>query len=250
MILFVGCSYTWGSGLQYEYLHNEKGWSIDKINQYLPDTFNLENLDYESDEYRKQHGFPNLVAKELNKSYVIGTYGNGGSNCTTIDNCLNYSHKALRAHSVSTIVVQFSDWLRDCGDVDIQKYPGDKTEITTQDYIDNEITKQINRINNLCNSLIDTQDSNFKEKNSFIHNYPKWVGLSWRSDLGKILKKLYPETFIPIYHNGQEYDSFDYIYQQGLRLCDNMPGVKDTHLNSEGCKVIANSIVRKLKTYE
>ena len=67
--------------------------------------------------------------------------------------------------------------------------------------------------------------------------------------MGKILKKLYPENFIPIYHNGQEYDSFDYI-DQGLRLCDSMPGVKDEHLNSEGCKVIANSIVRKLKTYE
>ena len=30
MILFVGCSYTWGSGLQYEDLY-DKGWSIDKL---------------------------------------------------------------------------------------------------------------------------------------------------------------------------------------------------------------------------
>ncbi len=30
MIYFVGCSYTWGSGLQYEYLE-KKGWSIEKL---------------------------------------------------------------------------------------------------------------------------------------------------------------------------------------------------------------------------
>ena len=38
MILFVGCSYTWGSGLQYEYLY-EKGWSVDEINNVLPDNY-------------------------------------------------------------------------------------------------------------------------------------------------------------------------------------------------------------------
>jgi hypothetical protein len=27
MILFVGCSYTWGSGLQYEYLHEKVDWN-------------------------------------------------------------------------------------------------------------------------------------------------------------------------------------------------------------------------------
>ena len=43
MIVFVGCSYTWGSGLQYEYLQ-DKGWSVDEINKVLPDNYHLENL--------------------------------------------------------------------------------------------------------------------------------------------------------------------------------------------------------------
>ena len=30
MILYVGCSYTWGSGLQYEYLL-DKGWSAKEL---------------------------------------------------------------------------------------------------------------------------------------------------------------------------------------------------------------------------
>jgi len=54
---------------------------------------------------------------------------------------------------------------------------------------------------------------------------------------------------MPIYYNGEKYDSFDMI-DDGLRLCDSMPGVKDEHLNSEGNKIIANSVIRKLKSYE
>ena len=92
-------------------------------------------------------------------------------------------------------------------------------------------------------------DPNLKDHKYPENPYPAWVGLSWRNDLGKVLKKHYPNNFIPIYHNGKEYDSFDYIYK-GLRLCDSMPGVKDEHLNSKGCKVIADSITRKLKSYE
>ena len=42
MILFVGCSYTWGSGLQYEYLY-DKGWSVDEINKVLPVNYHLEH---------------------------------------------------------------------------------------------------------------------------------------------------------------------------------------------------------------
>ena len=83
MILYVGCSYTWGSGLQYEYLQ-DKGWSVDELNQVLPVNYHLENLSYEADEYRKQNNWPNLVSKELDKAFVIGTYTNGGSNLTTI----------------------------------------------------------------------------------------------------------------------------------------------------------------------
>ena len=32
MILFVGCSFTWGAGLQFEYLSKKRGWTSDEIN--------------------------------------------------------------------------------------------------------------------------------------------------------------------------------------------------------------------------
>jgi hypothetical protein len=249
MIVFAGCSYTWGSGLQYEYLHNEKGWSIDKINKVLPDNYHLENLSYEADEYRKQNNYPNLVSKELNKSFVIATYTNGGSNLSTIRPCLEHTCRIARTQSVETVVIQFTDWIRDCGDINVERYPGDKTEITTQEYIDSEIIKQIEQNVDFCNHLRNDRDPNLKDHRIPTQKYPTWIGLSWRNDLAKILKSRYPENFMPIYYNGEEYDSFD-MMDDGLRLCDSMPGVKDEHLNSKGNKVIADSVIRKLKSYE
>ena len=80
MILFVGCSFTWGAGLQFEYLSKKRGWTSDEINAINPPKSYLENLDYKCDEYRKKHHYPNLVAKEMNMGYVMGKLGNGGTN--------------------------------------------------------------------------------------------------------------------------------------------------------------------------
>lgn len=249
MILFVGCSYTWGSGLQYEYLH-EKGWSVDELNQVLPVNYHLENLSYEADEYRKQNNWPNLVSKELDKAFVIGTYTNGGSQLTTIKQAIEHTHRIARSNSITTVVIQFTDWLRDVDDEKITKYPGNIADVTTQEFIDNEILYQMRQLVEVCDSLRDSEDPNLKDHKYPENPYPAWIGLSWRRDVGNVLKKHYPENFIPIYRDGKEYTSFAPNVDEGLRLCDSMPGLQDEHLNSEGCKVIANSIVKKLKQYE
>jgi hypothetical protein len=249
MIVFVGCSYTWGSGLQYEYLQ-DKGWSIDEINKVLPDNYHLEHLSYDADEYRKQNNWPNLVSKELNKSFAIGTYTNGGSNLSTIKPSLDNLYRIARSNSIDTVVIQFTDWLRDVNDKEIQRYPGNKTDIVTQEFIDNTILNQIEQLVNVCNSIRVSYDPNLKDHKYPENPYPAWVGLSWQKDVGDVLKKHYPENFIPIYRDGKEYSSFAPNVDVGLRLCDSIPGLADEHLNSEGNKMIANSVIRKLKSYE
>lgn len=249
MILFVGCSYTWGSGLQYEYLY-DKGWSVDEINKVLPVNYHLEHLSYEADQYRKQNNWPNLVSKELDRAFVIGTYTNGGSQLTTIKKSVEHTHKIARANSITTVVVQFSDWLRDVNDDTISRYPGNLLNVTTQEFIDNTILNQIEQVVNVCNSLRGAYDHNLKDHKYPKSPYPAWVGLSWQKDVGDVLKKHYPENFIPIYRDGKEYNSFAPNIDEGLRLCDTISGVKDDHLNSEGCKMVADSITRKLKSYE
>ena len=50
MIYFVGCSYTWGAGLQFELL-SKRGWTASQINDIIPPKTHLEHLDYDCDEY-------------------------------------------------------------------------------------------------------------------------------------------------------------------------------------------------------
>ena len=117
MILFVGCSFTWGSGLQYEYLE-KKGWSIDKINDdrnRIIKEDSIDPLDYNADEYRKQHSWPNLVAKKLNKPYRVGTT-KSSTNLNQILNSIKHEKElcmSSSANQIDTIVVQFTDWTRD-----------------------------------------------------------------------------------------------------------------------------------------
>ena len=248
MILYVGCSYTWGSGLQYEYL-SDKGWGVKELNKVLPVNYHLEHLSYEADEYRKQNNWPNLVSKELNKSFVIGTYTNGGSNLSTILPALNNTGRIARANSIDTIVVQFTDWLRDVGDEKISKYPGFIKDIVTEEFIETTILNQMRQIVHACNGIRESNDPNLKDHKYPKSPYPSWVGLSWQKDVGDVLKKHYPENFIPIHYKEKEYTSFSKI-DKGLRLCDSIPGLKDEHLNSQGNKMIADSVLKKLRQYE
>ena len=215
----------------------------------MPDNYHLENLSYGADEYRKQNNFPNLVSKELDKAFVIGTYTNGGSQLTTIKRSLEHTKIIARSNSITTVVVQFSEWLRDINDKKLRKYPGQILDVTTQEFIDNTILNQIKQVTNICNELRTMHDPNLKDHTYPESPYPAWVGLSWQKDVGDILKKHYPENFIPIHYKEKEYTSFSQI-DEGLRLCDSIPGVQDEHLNSEGNKVIADSVIRKLKSYE
>ena len=73
-------------GLQFELL-SKRGWRANQINDIIPNKTYLEHLDYDCDEYRKKHHFPNLVAKDNEYEYGLGKLGNGGSNDETDVNC-------------------------------------------------------------------------------------------------------------------------------------------------------------------
>ena len=138
------------------------------------------------------------------------------------------------AAAIELVVIQFTDWVRSC------------PEPESDNHIRKIITTQIDNINFGC-------ESNLKSK---------WIGWSWRDDLAQVLKTKYPKNFVPLYHKGKEYDSMDELivvdgnwrfddssfqHKDKLRICDVIQGVDDTHLSSTGHKVIANSIVRRLK---
>ena len=251
MILFVGCSFTWGAGLQFEYLTKERGWTSDEINAINPPKSYLEHLDYKCDEYRKKHHFPNLVAKEMNMGYGLGKLGNGGSNYE-IANILELTRTVLSgAKPIELVVIQFTDWVRSCPEiVNRQNYDGTgNIDFLSDKHIDDIITQQIKNIHDLTDEFL----------NKF---GVRWIGWSWKNDLAQVLKTKYPKNFVPLYHKGKEYDSMDELivvgvdwrfddssfqHKDNLRICDVIKGVNDPHLSSTGHKVIANSIIRRLK---
>tara|TARA_Y100000992_G_scaffold282014_1_gene230186 strand:+ start:204 stop:908 length:705 start_codon:yes stop_codon:yes gene_type:complete len=233
VILFVGCSYTWGSGLQYEYLY-DKGWSVDKLKDDMDRNIakdSIDPLDYKADEYRKQHSWPNLVAKKLNKPYRVGTT-KSASNLNQILKSIKHEKElcySSKSNQIDTIVVQFTDWTRD--------------DLIVEDSIDKTIEYHIKQIADSCDDIINDETIS---NNSYSNSYPAWIGLSWRKDIGNVLKEKYSENFTPIHHNNKEYTSFSQI-DKGYRLCDTIKGLNDKHLNSQGCKIISDSIIRKLK---
>ena len=248
MILFVGCSFTWGAGLQFEYLSKKRGWASDEINAINPPNSYLEHLDYKCDEYRKKHHFPNLVAKEMNMAYGLGKLGNGGNNYE-IAKILKHTRLELAGPDpIELVVIQFTNWTRSCPEI-FNRADSDGTDnrdFLSNDHIRKIITTQIDNINFGCEQ----------------HLKSKWIGFSWFRDLSDILKEKYPKNYMPLYHKGKEYDSMEELvvvdgnwrfddssfqHKDKLRICDVIKGVDDTHLSSTGHKVIAKSIIRRLK---
>ena len=230
MILFVGCSFTWGSGLQYEYLY-DKGWSIDKLTDdrdRIIKEDSIDPLDYKADEYRKQHSWPNLVAKKLNKPYRVGTT-KSSTNLKEILNSIKYEKElcySSSANQIDTIVVQFTDLLRD------------KVQFI-QNSTDETIEYHIKQIADACD---DIRNDEFISNHSYKNSYPSWVGLSWHKDIGEVLERDYPKNFIPLYFKKEKYNNFESFRESGGLIIK-----EDGHFNSNGCKVIADSIVRKLE---
>ena len=205
----------------------------------IPPTFKLESLDYSCDSYRKKHRYANLVAKELNVCHEVINMVNGGSNPNT--------RKLLNENPTpdyATYIIQFTNWARGVEDEDLKNY-------IKNDTIGDEILRQMK-------GIIST-----------IHTDANWYVFSWEEDAGDVLSKKYPDNHIPIYLDGKEYNSFTETVvnregnpsfnetpdngrggvsdDKGLRLCDVIPGLNDTHLSSKRHKMIADSIIRKLK---
>ena len=190
----------------------------------------IDPLDYNADEYRKQHSWPNLVAKKLNKPYRVGTT-KSSTNLTQILNSIKHEKElcySSSANQIDTIVVQFTDWTRD--------------DITFNNSVSQTIEHHVKQIADACN---DIRNDKFIKNKSYKTSYPSWVGLSWQKDIGKVLEKDYPENFIPLHYKKERYNNFESFRDSGGLIIE-----RDGHFNSKGCKVIADSIVKKLKQYE
>ena len=170
------------------------------------------------------------MAKKLNKPYRVGTT-KSSTNLTQILNSIKHEKElcySSSANQIDTIVVQFTDWTRD--------------DTTFENSVNRTIEHHVKLIADACD---DIRNDKFIKSKSYKTSYPSWVGLSWHKDIGKLLEKDYPENFIPLYYKKERYNNFE-----SFRESDGLILSRDGHFNSKGCKVIADSIVKKLKQYE
>lgn len=229
MIVFLGDSFTWGQGLQIPYWI-KNGKTIEECNRLMPPKFPSETYDYHADEYRKKHHFPNLVAKHFNKSYST-KWGNGGSNEDIVFHILNMG-KMLDINGVDFIVIQFTEIGRDQELSKLLSEPLLK-EInkSADEVIDEYIKEQIHFIDNFCRNTLKKP----------------WYAFSWRKEHGEILKKYYPNNFIPIIYGDNHFNNQEELMQYPVTLGSTIPNCQDAHLNEFGNEIIANSIISKIE---
>jgi hypothetical protein len=62
--------------------------------------------------------------------------------------------------------------------------------------------------------------------------------------MGKLLEKHFPENYIPFYLNNEEHKSFEVCFGDERYTFEKK--YQDEHLNSLGCKLVADSIIKKI----
>ena len=240
MILFLGDSFTWGQGLYFEKWQSE---GID-VMEWPFHEYPHEQLDYESHKYRKEHHFPALVAKHFDKDYNI-KWGNGGSNWDIIHQAnmipaLSPQYK----YGIDLVVVQLTDWARDDNRIIYKDDLNKKNSIPNINYLQ----KHENWENKLFDEMmIDEQMFQLnKLKEIFKKLGLRWIVISWLDDMGNIIKENFKKNYIPFYHKGKEYSSFQLCVRHNEYSL--YREFKDDHLNSNGCRLIADSIIKKIES--
>jgi hypothetical protein len=230
MILFVGCSFTWGAGLQYEYLIEQENYSFEQIQKMIPPDYFLERCSYKADKYRQEKHFPNIVAKYFDSAYCLAKNGNGGNNEEISRLVQDSSTRVLGGQGqCKLMVIQFTDWQRS--------------------YHNGHKVTDLEQINGIIKTQIDSIRNNIGDT--------KWVGISWFEDIGKVMKKYYPQNYVPIFERGEELTGFEKLCNEGGGRShsytiagwgeDRGGHIPDTHFNSYGHQFIAKQIIKKIK---
>ena len=205
MILFLGCSMTWGQGLQIEKWISD-GKSIDFCNKHNLPNYHAENLSYSDSQYRIAKSYPNLVAKELDVSYSM-KWGNGGTNDEIVFIVENLE-KLIHPYTLDLIVIQFTDMVRDEMFEYIHKN-------NFYDLIDVNLKNQINKIDKILTSPQ--------------INIP-WISLSWHKEHSNFLKEKYPKNFVRLYYDNKHFDNNNVRLSIGGAISYLYVDCKTTHL--------------------
>jgi lysophospholipase L1-like esterase len=224
MILFLGDSFTWGQGLEWEHLILDKKWKVEDVDKLIPPHGNCESLPIDLYDYRTKHHFPRLVSEHFNESYHIGRFGNGGSN-RNIYHILNNIEEFIHPENLNLIVIQLTHSSRNR-----------KVDESNIDTIHIEDAEEF--VNNI---------KRFQQKYSWV----RIVCLSWLPELGEEIKNKIGNKYVVSFNlnEKEKYGFENYISNSnwGYTL-NSTTGVQDGHFNSKGHKLISDSIIKHIES--
>jgi lysophospholipase L1-like esterase len=229
MILFLGDSFTWGQGLEWEYLINNQGWSYERCNKNMPPHNSLERLPLVCQDFRLKNHWPRLVSQNFNHQYHLGRCGNGGSNRDLLNIIDNIEHH-IHPENLDFIIIQLTHALRGA-------------QLEGINSIDEFFESAFNDVKQSIDS--------FKQKYKNINI----LFISWIPEYSPIIKKNYGNESLVTFDFGNTiYESFDEFYERlalskkyiepntGYNLIDN-------HFSLEGHQFVADNVIRHIKKY-
>jgi len=236
MILFLGCSLTWGQGLYIEKWLSE-GKDEKFCNRNSVPIFDAELLSYEDDLYRRENHFPNIVSQHFNRSYSCKWF-NGGKNDDIVKIIDNLSKG--QADKIDLVVIQFTDMTRDdeFAPISLNEW-GELIEVIPQ--------YQILKIHKKMTEL----------------KLP-WLALCWHEEHSNFFNKFLQNKLIKVRFQEKTYrniasmnqfvkDSIKFMNQDEkdevttFELCDKYPNINDGHPTLEWHEVVAESIIKKIQ---
>jgi lysophospholipase L1-like esterase len=224
MILFLGDSFTWGQGLEWEHLIQNENWKVEDINKIIPPKYACERLPIHLQDFREKNRWPRLVSEHFNHQYDLSRCGNGGSNNDAwifLENIENFIH----LENLDLIIFQFTNCHRNINNIS----NGDIEDIFNSDV--NAFEYHMNII---------------KSKNKNV----KFLTLSWLPETADRLEsQLGSRYLIKFNHNGVIYNSFEKFLDE-MTLYSKYKGLLDYHFNLEGHQFIAKSVIEHIEKYD
>jgi len=220
MILFLGDSFTWGQGLEWDVLI-ERGWTKEEINDVVPPKHHNEHLPIELNDYREKNRWARLVAEHFDIGYDLGRYTNGGTN-GNLYRIINGLHDTILTDNVKLIVLQFT-------------HSGRHTPLTLEN-VDKLFKEDIDRATQTIKQL----HKNFP--------YIKIVTLSWLPELGKLMEDAMGEKYV-VKFNSDNKTSYGFEDLAQIYNIYHQYGIKDYHLTKEGNEIVARNVIQHIEKY-
>ena len=223
MILFTGDSFTWGQGLEWDYLLNLPNWTVDDINKLIPPNYPCEQLPLECNDYRQKNHWPRKVAEYFNYGYDLFRQGNGGSNFDSYKAIEDLDHR-IYSENVKLIVVQFTCSSRNPQNTFEESITGD---LFKDDIL--EFKRVITPV---------------------INNFPwiKVVTLSWLPEMAILAEKYFGEEYVVKHPEWDNECGFE-KWSTKHNLSQNYPGLMDNHFNQYAHNTVAQTVIDHIEKY-